>query len=135
MDFNALSKVGLVDQKVTDSKKVKVTDSKKAVSERKKEIIDSIKKRREERKKQISDSKKYTTFKISDTYKNLKKKIKDALEETETTEAAIEAAIAEITPDAPAEQVVASVIEILGDVIDELQADQNLEEIEEEGQE
>lgn len=120
MDFKKLSEVTA--SKITDS-----------VKQDRQVVIDSIKKRREALKrkavldakkkntKRISDS--YAKFKITDSYKSLKKKIKDDLEDTETTEAAVEAALADITPEAPAEQVLAAVVEILGDTIDTLQED------------
>lgn len=136
MDFKKLSEVNT--SKIADS-------SSKTVAEKKKEIIDSIKKRREERKQSIADAekrrklliqskrsreerkqsiadaeKKFSKFKVADSYVNLKKKIKDSLDETETTDGAVEAALAEITPDAPAEQVLAAVVEVLAETIDML---------------
>lgn len=92
MDFKKLSEVNT--SKIADS-------SSKTVAEKKKEIIDSIKKRREERKQAIADAekrrklliqskrrreqsiadaeKKFSKFKVADSYVNLKKKIKEAL--------------------------------------------------------
>lgn len=120
MDFKKLAQVNT--SKITDS-------SKKTSEERKKEILDSIKARRAARKaSQIADSKVYKKFRVTDAYKNLKRKIKDDLEETETTDEAIETALSEITPEAPAEQVLSAVIEVLGDTIDDLQEQVDLGE-------
>jgi soluble cytochrome b562 len=118
MDFKKLAEVQAKNQ-------APVADSTK---KSRKEIMDAIAARRAARKKAIEDAQKakdFKMFKVTDGYKNLRKKIKDALEETETTEAAIEAALQEITPEAPAEQVLAAVIEILGETIDELEGEAN----------
>lgn len=149
MDFKKLSEVNT--SKIADSssktvaeKKKKIIDAiKKRREERKqsnddaakKKIVDSIKRRREERKRSIADAeKKFSKFKVADSYVNLKKKIKDSLDETETTNEAVEAALAEITPDAPAEQVLAAVVEVLAETIDMLsepEFEEDPEELEE----
>lgn len=91
---------------------------------------------RVKRRKMIKDSKTFLkSLKVKDSYKNLFKKVKDALEDTETTEDAVCAALDTITEDTPAEDVLAAVVEVLGDTIDELQAeeeytDEELDEIE-----
>lgn len=72
-------------------------------------------------RKRLTDSNKYSTFRITDSYKSLFKKIKDELSETETTEEAINVAL-EALQDAPAEQVLAAVTEVLGEAIDVLEA-------------
>ena len=102
----------------------------------KKKIQDAIERRRasrEEARKKVEDSesKKYETFKVTDSYKDLRKKIKDNLMETEDTEAAIQAAL-EALAEAPAEQVLAATIEVLAEAIDVLQVeDPEIEENEE----
>lgn len=75
---------------------------------------DSLASRSSRRVKRIKDSK---------AYNRIKRRIKDALEETESTEEAIEAAVGSLDEGAPADQVLSAVVEILGDVIDELQGE------------
>jgi len=120
MDFKKLAQVSA--SKIADS-------SNKTKEELKKEILDSIRARRAARKaRTIADSKNFRKFRVTDAYRNLKKKIKDDLEETETTDEAIETALSEITPEAPAEQVLSAVIEVLGDTIDDLQEQVDIDE-------
>lgn len=119
MDFKKLAQVG----------STKIADSKSLVNdENRKKVIDALKKRvalkkaADARKSVIADSsKKYSVFKITDSYKALKKKIKDDLEETQSTDEAVECALNELTPDTPAEQVLAAVVETLGETIDDLE--------------
>lgn len=98
---------------IADSKK----EGKKEVPTRKpkvsrEEIMDSISKKRAARK--------YNTFKVTDSYKNYKKRIKDALEDTETTDDAVAVAV-EALNEVPADQAIAAVVEVLGEAIDILQ--------------
>lgn len=138
------SKLAQATQKVADSKPAaqtiahnkRVADSKKLTDEQKKAIKDAIEKRKQKSTK-IEDSKKFLkALKVKDSYKDLFKKVKDALEDTETTEDAVCAALDTITEDTPAEEVLATVVEVLGDTIDELQAesdeytDEELDEVE-----
>lgn len=141
------SKLSQVTQKVADSKPAaqksvsqrRVADSKKLTDAQKKAIRDAIAKRKQVQQKttKIEDSKNYLkALKVKDSYKNLFKKVKDALEETETTEDAVCAALDTITVDTPAEDVLAAVIEVLGETVDELQAeddeytDEEIDEVE-----
>ena len=64
-------------------------------------------------KKKLSDSKKAS----------MKKRIRDAMEETTTTEDAIEAAVSNIDPEATPEDVCETVIEIMSEIINELQSE------------
>lgn len=69
---------------------------------------------------EVSDAKK----KLSDSKKaSMKKRIKDAMEETTTTEDAIEAAVSNIDPEATPEDVCETVIEIMSEIINELQSE------------
>lgn len=142
------SKLAQAAQKVADSKPAaqkpakqnRVADSKKLTDEQKKAIKDAIEKRKQaqqQKSTKIEDSKEYfKALKVKDSYKDLFKKVKDALEDTETTEDAVCAALDTITEDTPAEDVLATVVEVLGETIDELQAeddeytDEELDEIE-----
>lgn len=78
-------------------------------------------------KDQISDAlnkrakaRMYEGFKVTDSFINAKKKIKDALEDTETTNDAVNVAI-EALNEVPAEQAIAAVIEVLAEAIDILE--------------
>lgn len=88
------------------------------------QISDSTKKaleRLRSKKKPIDDSAtNFSKFRKLPSYRALKRAIKDALEETETTEEAVGAALQQLTPDTPAEQTLAAVVETLGDTIDQL---------------
>lgn len=121
IDYSKLSQV--TDSKRHETEKKpgasRVIDSKKGLSDiQKKKIKDAIAKRKLGR----ASAPKYARIKVKDSYKNLLKKIKDELEETESTDAAIECALSNITPDTPAEDVLAAVMETLGETIDELSA-------------
>lgn len=70
--------------------------------------------------KKVQDARAYKTFKVTDSYRNALKKVKDALEETETTDDAINVAI-EALNEVPAEQAIAAVIEVLSEAIDILE--------------
>lgn len=74
-----------------------------------------------EEKKKLSDSQKA----------DMKKKIRDAMEATENTEDAIEAAVANIDPEATPEDVCETVIEIMSEIINELQGETTEEPAEE----
>lgn len=121
MDYTKLAKVQT--QKVTDS-----VD--------KNEILDALRKRRAARKKAIADAqnrkeqntKRFAKFKVTDSYKTLKKKIKDALEDTETTEEAVEAALAELDSESETAEVLAAVVEVLAEVIDQVSEGEETEE-------
>lgn len=136
MDYKKLSSV----THVTDSTEVTVDEKKKKIldaAKRKKinaarAIRDAARRKRVEylrsqitnvgKKSKVEDSaRKFKVFKVTDSYINLKKKIKDDLLETETTDEAVEAALSNINEDTPAEQVVAAVTEVLGETIDVLQ--------------
>lgn len=136
MDYKKLSSV----THVTDSAEVTVDEKKKKIidaAKRKKinairAVRDAARRKRVEylrsqitnasKKSKVKDSaRKFKIFKVSDSYLNLKKKIKDDLLETETTDEAVEAALSNINEDTPAEQVVAAVTEVLGETIDTLQ--------------
>lgn len=122
MDYNKLSKV-------TDSvsKTPSSAEEKKVVIKR---ILDS--RRRKGIKARLADrssiqdslknrkNREYSKFRVTDSYKNLLTKIKDEMSETETTDEAVEAVL-EVMKEAPAEQVVAATIEILGETIDALE--------------
>lgn len=64
--------------------------------------------------------KSFRKFRVQDTYKALRKRIKDELDETETTSEAVDVVV-EALEDAPAEQVLAATVEVLGQAIDALQ--------------
>lgn len=116
MDYKKLSGVKISDSSV-EEKKAKL----KAAIEKRKAIRDAAEKKKREEAAKLADSKKYSNFRITDAYKNLAKKIKDELSETETTEEAINVAL-EALQEAPAEQVLAAVTEVLGEAIDVLEA-------------
>ena len=112
MDFKKLSQV-------TDSAHAPKSD---ATSESKKKVIIDALRKKAQLKRQVMDSKSYRKFKVTDTFKNLKKRIKDELEETETTEEAVEVLI-EALAEAPAEQVVAAATEVLAEIVEVLEGD------------
>lgn len=152
MDYSKLSQVAATPrQKVSDSA-TRIEDKKKYLSVKQK-LSDSIKDKSAAEiftaaKEMLKDSapehviralvsllskkdsaptrKKYAEFKVADTYQQLKKKIKDDLLETETTDAAIEAVEVALENAAP-EEVLAAAVEILSETVDVLQEqiDQN----------
>jgi HSP90 family molecular chaperone len=72
------------------------------------------------RKTHTGRPKTYQSIKDSSNYKRLIKKIKDELSETESTEEAIDVAL-EALQEAPAEQVLAATVEVLGEAIDSIE--------------
>ncbi len=82
------------------------------------EVVDNL-------EEQVSDSKRarvpFKKFKVSDGYRDLRRKVKDALEETEDTESAIEA-VTGFLQDQDPEQVLAASVDVLGDIIDVLES-------------
>jgi hypothetical protein len=107
MNYKELSRVA----QTTHKKEIK--DSKVQT------VVENVLKRRKARK--VEDSHKYSNFSKTAEYRRLCRKVKDALEDTETTEEAVEAALAQIDPETPAEQTLAAVVETLSDVIEDLQ--------------
>lgn len=109
-----LKKVSAIAQS-THAQNHRVSDSTKEVLKR---IRDARKARRQ---RQIDDAgTNYAKFKKSPSYIKLCKRVKDALESTETTEEAVGVALEQLTPDTPAEQTLAAVVETLGETIDQL---------------
>lgn len=128
IDYNKMSKIvdGVAEPKKSAVKVKRVVDSKKSVVA-KKQGEKKAPKTAEERKA-IKDSlvkrtalKRIQMIKDSESYKRNKKRIKDALEDTESTEEAIEAGVGALAEGVPAEQAIAAVIETLGEAIDILQ--------------
>lgn len=113
-----LKKVFAATQQLHTKDSTKLSDSTKA-------RLEQIRKRREARRRQIDDSAtNYAKFKKSKDYIKLKKTIKDALEDTESTEEAVGAALEQLNPETPAEQTLAAVVETLGETIDQLSEDE-----------
>lgn len=125
MDYSKLTAVVDSASAPAVKKGSKISDAaKKSVA---KKGVDKKNPKASEEKSTIKDSlmkktalRKYNAFKISDAYKNSKKRIKDALEDTETTEDAVAVGVNALA-DTPADQVIAAVIETLGEAIDMLQ--------------
>lgn len=113
-----LKKVVTAAQKLHTKDFTKLSDSTRA-------RLEQIRKKREARRRQIDDSAtNYAKFKKTKEYIKLKKAIKDALEETQTTDEAVGAALEQLSPDTPAEQTLAAVVETLGETIDQLSEDE-----------
>lgn len=70
----------------------------------------------------------YKKIKLSDSYKSLLKKIKDELEETESTQEAVEVALANINEETTPQEVVTAVVEVFADVIESME--DKIEELE-----
>lgn len=124
IDFSKLSSVC---DSLQNSKPgaVKVKDSKNQglTVEQLKKVKDAIKKA-----KAATPTHKASAIKVKDSYKSLVKKIKDELEETETTEQVVETALDNITAETPAEDVLVAVVEALGETIDQLEENQEVPE-------
>lgn len=114
-----LKKVVTAAQKLHTENSTKLSDSTRA-------RLEQIRKKREaRRRRQIDDSAtNYAKFKKTKEYLKLKKAIKDALEDTQSTEEAVGAALEQLNPDTPAEQTLAAVVETLGETIDQLSEDE-----------
>lgn len=69
--------------------------------------------------KKVKDSK---IRRMSDSFKNMKKRIKDELEETESTDEAIEVVVAALDdPEADSKEVAQATVEVFADIIEVLQ--------------
>lgn len=84
-------------------------------AEKLKAIKDSLSKNRK-----LRSAKQFRKFKVSDAFKALRKKIKDALETTETTDEAIETVVGFLN-DYPAEEVIPAAIDVIGEAVDALE--------------
>lgn len=125
MDYGKLAQVKIADS-ATDAakeeKRKKIQDAierRRAAREKARKIADA-KRRREEKNQKVEDSKEYSKFKVTDGFQSLKKKIKDEMLETETTEDAVAACLNALEGQ-PAEQVLAATVEVLAEAIDALQ--------------
>jgi len=125
MDYKKISGVSA---QIADAEQKKKKDR---VEARRQAIRDAIAKRKAAKVKDGEETphketpeghpKVYVGIKDSSNYKTLLKKVKDELSATEDTEAAIDAAL-DLLHEAPAEQVLAASIEVLGEAIDILEA-------------
>ena len=128
MDYGKLAQVKIADS-TTDTakeeKRKKIQDAierRRASRERARKVADAKRRREEQKNQQVKDSKEYANFKVTDGFKSLKKKIKDEMLETETTEDAVTACLNALEGQ-PAEQVLAATVEVLAEAIDALQGD------------
>lgn len=126
MDYSKLAQVKVADsatEAAREEKRKKIQDAidrRRAARERARKLADAKKRREEQRNNRVKDSKKYAIFKVTDSFKSLKKKIKDELLETETTEDAVTACLNALEGQ-PAEQVLAATVEVLAEAIDAIQ--------------
>lgn len=105
-------------------KLAKVADSVKETEINGKKIADSA--RKEALKKKLRDSKienlrNHKTWRVTDEFVNLRKRVKDELEKTENTEQVIETVMT-LLEDQPAEQVIAATLEVIAEAVDLLEA-------------
>lgn len=108
LDLKKLASVASTDR----STRVQVNDSLSKEVKRKKIIADALSRRKNSYKK----------FKVTDSFKALKKKIKDALDETESTEDAVDAVLEILNdPDSTPDQTLAATVEVLAEAVDVLQ--------------
>lgn len=106
-------------QKEEKRKKIQDALAKRNENQKKQQIKDALEKRRKLREQNaIADAAKYENFKITDSYKNICQKVMDALEPTQDTDAAIQAILALQSEEMPAEQLLAAVITVIGELVD-----------------